>query len=219
MINPKAALVSAGCILLMIVAGIAALGHVPADAKVVTHFAADGTPNGWMTPFPAFFIGPGIAALLWVCLLVMPRLGRRAAALARMPRTYGMLWALPVLIAAPADLIMVGPTLGLSWTGLRLIPAATGVLFILLGNLMGKLPPNPLIGIRTPWTRADDRVWDQTHRFAGWIFVAGGFIILGAALLMPPGLQLRKLVLLVVVTTAALGTVKSWLLARAQRRR
>lgn len=214
MINPKASLVSAGFILLMAAAGVWGWLQLPPDARVAVHFAADGTPNGWMAPFPAFFVMPGMAMLLWLFLLVMPRLGPRAANLTRAPRAYGVVWMLPALIAVPVQLLILAPALGLSWSPLRLMPASIGLIFILLGNVMGKIPPNPFIGIRTPWTRADDRVWDQTHRFAGWVFVAGGFILLGSALLLPPGPNLRHVVLLVVLTAAGLGTVKSWLLSR-----
>ncbi len=218
MINPKAALVSAGFILLMIVAGVAALGQVPADARIATHFAWDGTPDGWMSPASAFFVAPCIAAALWLLALVIPRLGQGGGQLANYPGPYAILWLMPVLIGLPADLVVTGPALGLSWATLRLIPAATGILFILLGNVMGKLPPNPYIGIRTPWTRADERVWDQTHRFGGWVFVIGGFIILASALLTPQE-RGTHVVLVVTVAAALLCTVKSWLLARDQRRR
>lgn len=219
MVNPKAALASAGFILLMIVAGLIALGQVPADARIVTHFAADGTPNGWMHPFPAFFVAPAVATMTWLSFLAIPHLGKRSAALAHMPRTYAILWALPIVITVPVDLVVIGPTLGLSWAGLRLVPAAVGVLFILLGNVMGKLPPNPFIGIRTPWTRADERVWDKTHRFGGWVFLIGGFVILGSALLVPRDRVFPPVVLVVTLFAAALCTAKSWLLARDQRRR
>lgn len=218
MIAPKAALFSAGFIVLMIVAGFVALGHVPADGRIATHFALDGTPNGWMSPVPAFFLGPLIGALLWLLALIIPRLGEGGARLARFPRVYAILWLLPVLIAVPADFQILTPALGLSRSSFRLMPAMTGILFILLGNVMGKLPPNPYIGIRTPWTRADERVWDQTHRFGGPVFVIGGFIILASAVLAPQERGI-PVVLIVTIAAAALCTVKSWLLSRAQRRR
>lgn len=56
-------------------------------------------------------------------------------------------------------------------------------LFLVIGNVMGKLRPNYTVGIRTPWTLANDRVWDQTHRFGGKTFVfAGGLLCVLAAL-------------------------------------
>lgn len=56
-------------------------------------------------------------------------------------------------------------------------------LFItVLGNYLGKLRRNRWIGIRTPWTLADDEVWMRTHRLGGWMFVAGGALGVLAAL-------------------------------------
>src|SRR5690606_20579876 len=43
-------------------------------------------------------------------------------------------------------------------------------LFLILGNRMGQLQHNYFIGIRTPWTLADEKVWRRTHRFAGRIW-------------------------------------------------
>ena len=57
-----------------------------------------------------------------------------------------------------------------------------GALLIITGNVFGKLRWNFTLGIRTPWTLADERVWDKTHRFAGWLFVINGFIVLATAL-------------------------------------
>lgn len=216
-INPKAAFVSAGFILLMLAAGVWACQQVPADAHIATHFAADGTPNGWMSPFPAFFVMPGMGVLLWLLNLALPRLGKGGARLAQTPRTYGVIWLIPALTLVPADLMILSPALGLTWNLTRVLPAMLGVIFVILGNLMGKLPPNTFIGVRNRWTLADDRVWDQTHRFAGWVFVAGGFLILGFALVLPPGVTLRNVLLLVVLTAAILSTVKSWLLSRQRR--
>ena len=219
MINPKAALVSAGFIALMLAAGFAALGTVPVDARIATHFGWDGTPDGWMSPVPAFFFAPAIATASWLLALVIPHLGESGARLSRHSGPYALFWLLPVLIAVPADLVVTGPALGLSWAGIRLMPVAIGLLFVLLGNVMGKLPPNPFIGIRNVWTREDERVWDQTHRFGGWVFMIGGFIILGSAMLAPRTQAFPPVVLVVALFAAALCTVKSWLLARDLRGR
>ena len=48
----------------------------------------------------------------------------------------------------------------------RAVPAGLAVLFVLLGNVMGKVKPNFWLGIRTPWTLASERVWYATHRLA-----------------------------------------------------
>ena len=61
-----------------------------------------------------------------------------------------------------------------------------GILFICFGNYMGQLRHNYFIGIRTPWTLANEEVWRRTHRRGGWVFV---FMGLGffCSLLVPSG--------------------------------
>jgi uncharacterized membrane protein len=48
------------------------------------------------------------------------------------------------------------------------------LLLILMGNVLGKVRRNFLIGVRTPWTLASNRVWTDTHRLAAHLFVGGG---------------------------------------------
>jgi uncharacterized membrane protein len=57
--------------------------------------------------------------------------------------------------------------------------------FALLGNVLGRVRRNFYIGVRVPWTLASERVWNDTHRVAAWVFVAcglAGFVIIIAGL-------------------------------------
>ena len=58
-----------------------------------------------------------------------------------------------------------------------MIPAFA-VLLYFAGVLMGKAQSNWFIGIRTPWTLSDNRVWEQTHRIGGIAFKVCGAISL-----------------------------------------
>lgn len=68
----------------------------------------------------------------------------------------------------------------------KAVPAMVGLLFIALGNYLGKFPKNFFVGIRTPWTLASDAVWNRTHRLAGWLFMAAGVLIVGNGFLAGP---------------------------------
>jgi uncharacterized membrane protein len=48
--------------------------------------------------------------------------------------------------------------------------------FMLLGNVLGKVRRNFYVGVRVPWTLASDRVWNDTHRLAAWLFMGSGLI-------------------------------------------
>ena len=60
------------------------------------------------------------------------------------------------------------------------------LLIALLGNVMGKVRRNFFVGIRTPWTIANEQVWNATHRFAAKTFFAGGLLGLIAVVFRAP---------------------------------
>jgi uncharacterized membrane protein len=55
--------------------------------------------------------------------------------------------------------------------GVRLWPFCGGLLLLLLSNVLPRVEPNWWLGIRTPWTLSDLRVWHQTHWLAGRVGV------------------------------------------------
>lgn len=72
------------------------------------------------------------------------------------------------------------------------------LLFILIGNFMGRLRRNLSgVGIRTPWTLANDTVWERTHRLGGWLFVAAG--LLGVVLSFIPALRVIGIIAVVII--------------------
>ncbi|MBW8865467.1 MAG: SdpI family protein [Verrucomicrobia bacterium] len=60
----------------------------------------------------------------------------------------------------------------------RFAVSALALMFIVLGNFMGKLRPNYFMGFRTPWTLESRTVWLKTHRLGGYLMVGCGFILL-----------------------------------------
>ncbi|HZK61621.1 MAG TPA: SdpI family protein, partial [Anaerovoracaceae bacterium] len=62
-----------------------------------------------------------------------------------------------------------------------------GVLFAIIGNMMPKFKNNFFIGIRTPWTLANEEVWNRTHRLGGIMWFFGGLVIIAAAILLSSG--------------------------------
>jgi uncharacterized membrane protein len=64
-----------------------------------------------------------------------------------------------------------------------IFPIALGFLFFYIGILCEHAKRNWFIGIRTPWTLSNEKVWDKTHRLGGKLFKIAGLISLLGALL------------------------------------
>ena len=58
------------------------------------------------------------------------------------------------------------------------MPILLGLIFIAIGNYLPKCKQNYTIGIKIPWTLASEENWNRTHRFAGWVWVGGGVVML-----------------------------------------
>lgn len=57
-----------------------------------------------------------------------------------------------------------------------IVGLALALMFIVFGNLMGKIRPNWFVGVRTPWTLSSKLSWTKTHRLAGWLFIGMGIM-------------------------------------------
>jgi uncharacterized membrane protein len=144
------------------------------DTPIVTHFDAHWRPNGWMPRDQAllvpFALGAAVLALMTLAPFVLPPRG----ALERSATAYGWVCAAVAAFISVVQVAIVAPGLHWPFDARQITPVAIGVLFMVMGNYMTKLRYNLVYGVRTPWTLANEGVWDQTHRLAGPAFMAGG---------------------------------------------
>jgi uncharacterized membrane protein len=85
----------------------------------------------------------------------------------------------------------------------RIVPVLLGLAMIGIGNLLPRTRPNLAIGIRTSRTLGDRAQWVHTHRVAGYAVVALGFLVLVAAIALPP--PMGPAMILVAAPAALLG--------------
>jgi len=58
------------------------------------------------------------------------------------------------------------------------------LMFIILGNYMGKIRQNYFVGIKLPWTLANEEVWNKTHRLWGKMFMLAWLVFLANTFLL-----------------------------------
>ena len=56
----------------------------------------------------------------------------------------------------------------------RVLVSGFFLFFALMGSRLGQVRRNFWMGVRTPWTLANEQVWDSTHRFAAKCFTGAG---------------------------------------------
>lgn len=166
-------------ILIALMFGISAWawGQIPAGELVPTHWGIDGQPDAYGSKTMGLLSLPGIAVLIVVLLALVPRLDPRRRNLAQSQKAYTAVWASILTFMALLHIGMVLETLGRQGIVGILIPIATGILFIIIGNYLSKVRSTFTFGIRTPWTLTSEESWRKTHRLGGRLFMLLGALI------------------------------------------
>lgn len=154
---------------------LSVLAYPRLPEEMPTHWGVRGEPTNLM---PRAFAAAVIPAMMvWIGFLTgvlmwsssQTREGRDLPA-----------WLSPVVTAATLALMLVlhvamlGAGLGCGISIPMISGLGVGLLFLLLGWLTPRMPPNPVFGIRTPRTLACPDAWRRANRVGGrWMMGAG----------------------------------------------
>jgi len=170
--------------------------HLP-DAPMPVHFGMDGQADSLAPRDVALSIMPAMMLTLWLLLgVIIPAIMPKSAKIERSQRAYVAVFISVLGLLALVDAVILYQSQNPEMGGVKFILAGCGILFIIIGNYLPKTRRNYVMGIRTPWTLSDERVWDRTHQFSGPIFMFAGLMVAVIALCFD-----------VVVATAALTFV------------
>jgi uncharacterized membrane protein len=177
--------------------------------QIPIHWNIHGEIDGYGSKHWALFLTPGLMLGLLGLFLALPWLSPKQFSLDSFRSTYGFIIA--VIMATTA--YIHGLTLWAAAAGqvdiTRALLAGLLIMFGLMGNVMGKVRRNFYVGVRTPWTLASDRVWNDTHRLAGQMFVAGAAVGLVCVLLPIPVAAVTITTIVVIVAAALTPAVYS----------
>ncbi|WP_407312876.1 SdpI family protein [Desulfosporosinus sp. SB140] len=172
-------------ILLLIVLGFA-LGvyfYPSLPDRVPIHWNAQGEVNGYGSKLFGTFGIPSIILGLYIMFVALPFIDPKRKNYSSFESTYQFLKYLLVIFFLGMELITLLIASGMVVNRPILIQVMISLLFILLGNVMGRLKHNYFMGIKTPWTLASEEVWRKTHRLAAPLWVFGGIINILLALM------------------------------------
>lgn len=189
-------------------------------ARVATHYGLSGAPDRWSPPAQA---AGGLALTALLVLLLVAALGlsaRRPWADAARRRGLAVAQGLLAGAGAASTLLLASGLTGGGGPEARTLTAPV-VLSLLLagaGLVLGRVPPNALVGVRTPWSLSSRLAWDKSNRLAGRMMLAAGALGLVAAALLPVA-RATPLIVGATLAAAAASVFESWRVWRADRER
>jgi uncharacterized membrane protein len=121
-----------------------------------------------------------------------------------------VLWICPVL-GLVLNCLVYSTALGYAVDVEIIMPLLVGLMFIIVGNLLPKCRQSYTMGIKLPWTLANEENWNKTHRLGGKLWVVGGIVTMATAFVGSFWILLGVLIVMV-----AAPTIYSYCLYRKQ---
>ena len=165
--------ISSIVILLPVVFGLMMWNALP-DTMAI-HWGVDGNVDGFAGKAFVVFGLPVILLLVhFICIFFTLKDKRQKE---QNKKALGLVfWIVPYL-SLFVNGILYGIGLGKEINVMMMTSAMLGILFIIVGNYMPKTKQNSTLGIKISWTLNNEENWNKTHRFAGKVWVIGGFVM------------------------------------------
>lgn len=178
--------------------------------QLATHFGTNGEANGFQGKIT--FLLTNALLLIGVPLLMKASryMDPKKKNYDKFEPTYDMFRVILTAFLSVMYITVLFYNLGYNVNIQMIILIGIGILFIFLGNYMSRIRFNYTIGIRTPWTLANEEVWRKTHRLAGPIWFIGGVAVIFLAFI--PGSLAFVLLMVVLAIISIIPIVYSFLL-------
>ena len=209
---------SAALIAAMALSALLAGMSLPPDVQLPIHWDLGGNPDSYAGKWVGLFMPAAMTAAVSLLFWCLPLIEPRGLNLSRSQGLYLWGWAAVMLLGVAMQIVVLSVALGWGLPANRMIVGACGLIFVIIGNQLGKSRSMFLIGLRTPWTLTSEDVWVRTNRLAGKLMVLGGAATLLAALLPLPSGLLFAVILATIAFAAVIPIVYSFLLWRREPR-
>jgi uncharacterized membrane protein len=183
--------------------------------KVASHWNFQGQVDGFSGPLVGAFGVPALMLGMYLLFLALPYLDPKKERYQEFASVYSLFRSAILFVLLVIYGAMIFFNLGYNIQINYVVPFAIGVLFLVIGNYMGKIKPNWFVGVRTPWALSSEDNWNRTNRFGGKMMMLCGLLMMITPFLAP---TLGLVSFIAGILLVALGSpLYSYLIYRKQK--
>lgn len=154
--------------------------------KMPIHWNIRGEIDGYGPKATGLFLMPGIMVFLLGLWLILPGLSPQNFRVANFRQAWDNVWLATTGLMTFCHIVIIQagmhPTVDLG----KIMVSGLCAFFAVIGLPLGNIKRNFWMGYRTPWTLANDKVWESCHHFAArTLFVVGLIGAVGVWLGLP----------------------------------
>lgn len=146
--------------------------------QVPTHWNIRGEVDDYSHKAIAALVMPLLPLGIYILMTITPKIDPKKQNYHKFSSAYEKIMMAIVVIMMGITFITLVNALGYNVNVSLFVRVTIPLFFIFMGNYLGKVRFNYFMGIRVPWTLANEEVWNKTHRLGGKLMVVGGLISL-----------------------------------------
>jgi uncharacterized membrane protein len=162
---------------------VSLLAYPMLSNTIATHWGINGNANGYMPRFWGLAIVPILMVIFTGLFAAIPFLDPKRENIRAMRDKIDAFGVVFILFFLYIHILTIARNLGYRFDMGQMILLGIALLFYAVGTLITTAKQNWFIGIRTPWTLSNERVWTETHRVGGRTFQIAAILTLGGLLL------------------------------------
>lgn len=169
-------------IVILLFAFITAIYFYPTalPEKMASHWNINGEVDGYISKFWGLFLMPFLMIVFTVLFFFIPKIDPEKKNIDKFYDEFDKFIVVFNLFMLYVYILTILWNIGYSINMTASLMPAFAVLFYYCGSLIGKAKRNYSIGIKLPWTLADDGVWEKTHKIGEKLFkLTALFVLLG----------------------------------------
>ena len=163
---------------------IAGVGLMMLSDIIPIHFGVDGKPDQFGSKY-FIMIFPGVITLCGLSMLLVCKYANVSENYKKYLLLIGSLTT-AMFVAVLTVFLVYGITYTEEMPAFdvtKIVMLTFGLVMIVMSNFMPKIEKNNTLGIKTSWSLYNEVTWQKTHRFAGFVGVLCGLILLISGML------------------------------------
>lgn len=172
----KSEVIILSVVILSFILGVCLYSQMP--DQMASHWNIKGQVDNYISKSWGLFLMPLITLGIFLIFLIIPRIDPLKENIEKFRKYFNSFIVIIALFLFYLYVLTILWNFGISFNINRFMPPAFAVLLFYAGVLIGKSERNWFIGIRTPWTLSDEKVWKKTHRIGEELFKISGVIAL-----------------------------------------
>lgn len=144
--------------------------------KMASHWDRKGQVDGYMSRFWGLFLMPLISIGMFSLFILIPKIDPLKENIKKFRRYFDWFILLIIIFLFYLYLLTISWNLDFRFDFIRFLMPAFGLLFYYAGILIENAKRNWFVGVRTPWTLSNEKVWNKTHQIGGKLFKIAGVV-------------------------------------------